>query len=110
MIAVQVSIVEDETANSVNKVTNTCLTSGMPYPIRSFGELKLLPASFKARMIRILLYSGKACQRQVPNPAIFGVANDVPFDEPIVLLVACTSAATPMDAISGFIRPSAEGP
>src|SRR6476620_4846586 len=61
-------------------------------------------------MIRILLNSGKPCQRQVPSPAIFGHANEVPLFVPTVLFVFCTNAETPTEATSGFMRPSALGP
>src|SRR5450432_819372 len=70
----------------------------------------MLPACCMARIIFILLNSGKPCHKQVPSPAILGQAKDVPLLVAIVLEGVSTTAFTPTEAISGFTCPSAEGP
>src|SRR5690348_14889240 len=83
---VQALVVAEEVAYSVNNFPNAAFISGMPYPMRSLGVLAILPDSRNAFTMRILLNSGKPCQRQVPNPAILGQAKEVPVPDPIVLL------------------------
>src|SRR5665647_1607329 len=63
-----------------------------------------------ACIISIFVNAGKACQRQVINPAIFGVANDVPFPVIICPVGDDKDVPTPTEATAGFTRPSLEGP
>ena len=58
----------------------------------------------------IFVNSGKACNRQVIRPAMFGVANEVPFPVIIVPVVDDKAVPTPTEATSGFTLPSLEGP
>src|SRR5882724_9940666 len=70
----------------------------------------MFPACCMARTIFMLLNSGKPCHKHVPKPAILGQAKEVPLAVPIVLLVFCTIAFLPTEAISGFTWPSDDGP
>src|SRR5215204_3977671 len=86
-VAVHVSIVDVEVANSVSNSPKAAFRSGMPYPILSSGVAAMLPASRNALAILILLTSGNACQRIDANPAILGHAKEVPLPVTTVLLV-----------------------
>src|SRR4030095_9211968 len=86
-VAVHVSIVDVEVANSVSNFPKAAFRSGMPYPILSSGVAATLTAFCNALEILILLTSENACKRIDATPAILGHAKEVPLPVATVLPV-----------------------
>ena len=107
----QLEVVTDFVNNCLIRIANDFFISGIPKPTRLSGLPARVADCFIAPMIPILFTSGKACQRQVVIPAIFGQANEVPLPNvgwPVLGLAIV--AFTPTLARSGFTRPSKLGP
>src|SRR5665213_2598166 len=65
---------------------------------------------FTASIICMLENSGKACHKQVTNPAKFGVANEVPYPASMGPVMDEIAVPEPTEAAVGFTLPSLEGP
>src|SRR5258705_13949757 len=83
-----------EVAYSVTRAPKAAFISGIPYPILSFGLLNVLPASFTARLIPMLLNSGNPSHSQLPSPPFMGHPIAVPVFVTHTLLLFFTIAPT----------------